>query len=65
MIEATRPEPTVRPPSRTFVPKIVMFLGDFKGIFNTLFLDMRLVSEVFGFLVIMVLSQDELCPFAF
>ena len=65
MIVATRPEPTVRPPSRTFVPEIVMFIGDFKSIFNTFFSDMRLVSEVFGFFVIMVLSQDELHPFAF
>ena len=65
MIVATRPDPTVLPPSRTFVPKIVMFLGDFKGIFNTFFSDMCLVSEVFGFFVIIVLSQDELRPFAF
>ena len=65
MIVATRPDPTVRPPSRTFAPEIIMFSGDFKGIFNTFFLDMRLVSEVFGLFVIMVLSQDELCPFAF
>ena len=42
-----------------------MFLGDLKGIFNTFFLDMRLVSKVFRFFVIMVLSQGELRPFAF
>ena len=65
MIEATRPDPTVLPPSRTFVPEIVMLLGNSKGVFNTFFLDMRLVSEVFGFFVIMVLSQGELHPFAF
>ena len=40
-----------------------MFLGDFKGIFNTFFLDMRLVSEVFGFFVIMVLSQSNYTHF--
>ena len=62
---AARLGATVRLSSRTFVPEIVMFIGDFKGIFNTFFLDMRLVSEVFGFFVIMVLSQDELHPFAF
>ena len=60
---ATLPDPTVLPPSRTFVPEIVMFLSDFKGIFNTFFLDMRPVSEVFGFFVIMMLSQGELHTF--
>ena len=63
MIVATLPEPTVLPPSRTLMPEIVMLIGDFKGIFNTFFLDIHLVSEVFGFFVIMVLSQDELRPF--
>ena len=56
---------TVRLSSRTFVPEIVMFIGDFKGIFNTFFLDMRLVSEVFGFFVIMVLSQGKLYTLRF
>ena len=58
-------EPTILPPSRALVPEIVMFLGDFKGIFNTFFLHIHLVSEIFGFFVIMVLSQNELRPFAF
>ena len=35
IICAGRRTPTVLPPSRTFVPEIVMFLSDFKGIFNT------------------------------
>ena len=34
-----------------------MFIGDFKGVLNAFFFDVRLVSEVFRFLVIMVLSQ--------
>ena len=42
-----------------------MVLGNVRGIFNTFFFAMHLVSKVFGFFVIMVLSQDELRPFAF
>lgn len=65
MMLATRPDPTVLPPSRTFAPEIIMFLGDFKSIFNTFFLDIHLVSEVFEFFVIMVLSQGELYTICF
>ena len=65
MIVATLPEPTVLPPSRTCAPEIIMFSGDFKSIFTTFFLDMRLVFEVFGFFVIMVLSQCELYTICF
>lgn len=43
-----------------FAPEITMISGDFQGIFNTFFFTMHLVSEVFGFFVIMMLSQGEL-----
>lgn len=56
MIVITRPEPTIRPPSRFSVGKIRVILCDFGGFFGGFFFDMHLVSEVFGFFVIMALS---------
>ena len=46
IIVATRPEPTVRPPSRFSVIGITMFWNDFQGFFNVFFFDMHLVSDV-------------------
>ena len=46
MIVATRPEPTVRPPSRFSVVEIRGILRDFQGFFGAFFFDMHLVSEV-------------------
>lgn len=68
-IVATRPEPTVLPPSRFSVVEIRVILCDFQGFFGGFFFDMHPVSDVFGFFVIMVLSRSELClaalhPFA-
>ena len=53
---ATRPEPTVRPPSRFSVVEIKVILCDFQGFFGGFFFDMHPVSEVLGIFVIMVLS---------
>lgn len=57
MIVATRPEPTVRPPSRFSVGEIRVILCDFQGIFGGFCFDMHLVSEVLRIFVIMVLSR--------
>ena len=69
IIVATRPEPTVLPPSRFSVVEIRVILCDFQGFFGGFFFDALLVSEVSGIFVIMVLSRSELClaalhPFA-
>ena len=65
MIVATRPEPTVLPPSRFSVGEIGVILGDFQGFFCGFFFDMHLVSEVLQIFVIMVLSQSKLCLLRF
>ena len=57
MIVATLPEPTILPPPRFSVGEIGVILGDFQGFFGAFFFDMHPVSDVFGFFVIMVLSQ--------
>ncbi len=59
MIIATRPEPTVLPPSRTLVPEIVVLSCDFQGIFGGFLFDTHLVTEVLQIYVIMVLSRSE------
>ena len=59
IIIATRPEPTVRPPSRFSVVEIRVILCNFQGFFGTLFFDMRLVSEVLQIFVIIVLSRKH------
>ena len=48
MIAATRPEPTVLPPSRFSVVEIGVILCDFQGFFGGFFFDMHLVSDVLG-----------------
>ena len=60
MIEATRPEPTVRPPSRISAGEIGVILCDFQGSFGAFFFNMHLVSDVFQIFVIMVLSRSKL-----
>ena len=60
IIIATRPDPTVLPPSRFSVGEIGMILCDFQGFFGAFFFDMHLVSDVLGIFVIMVLSRSEL-----
>lgn len=60
MIIATRPEPTVRLPSRFSVGVIDVILCDFQGFFRVFFFDMHLVSEVLWIFVIMVLSRSKL-----
>ena len=47
MIEATRPEPTVLPPSRIFVAETVIFSCDFRCIFGVFLFYMRMVFYVF------------------
>ena len=56
MIVATRPDPTVLPPSRFSVVEVRVILCDFQGFFGGFFFDMHPVSEVLGIFVIMVLS---------
>jgi len=46
MIVATRPEPTILPPSRFSVGEIWVILCDFQDFFGVFFFDMHLVSEV-------------------
>ena len=60
MMPATQPDPTVLPPSRIYGGEIAVFSSDFQGIFGGLFLDIRLVSDVFQIFVIMVLSWSKL-----
>ena len=59
IIVATLPEPTVLPPSRFSVGIIRVILCDFQDFFGGFFFDVHLVSEVFGFFVIMVLSRKH------
>lgn len=63
MIAATLPEPTVLPPSRTFASEITVFSYDFQDIFGGFLFNIYLVSDVFGFFVIMVLSQSNCTHF--
>ena len=49
MIEATRPEPTVRPPSRFVGNKIIMFFHVFHWILYSYSLILAILFEVFKF----------------
>ena len=60
MIVATRPDPTVLPPSRFSVEEIWVILCVFLGFFGGFFFDMHPVSEVLQIFVIMVLSRKQI-----
>ena len=60
MTVATRPDPTVRPPSRFSLGDMGVILCDFQGFFGGFFFDIHSVSDVLHIFVIMVLSRSKL-----